>query len=106
MNILQNLDSATQYCVTLNRSGDIDPAKVLHRISLAHPQFTTAGLAAQERWGELARERTFYAGAYWFYGFHEDGYKSGLRAAEAIAAAAPRLASQRHLRPSLAGVGA
>lgn len=94
MNLLQNLPTQTQYCVTLNRGPEIDPKKILHRISMAHPQFTTAGLAAQERWSELAQGRTFFAGAYWFNGFHEDGVKSGLRAAEALAAAAPRLAAR------------
>lgn len=91
MNILQNLPSKTPYCVTLNRGGEIDPRKILHQTTMAHPQFTTAGLAAQERWAELAEERTFFAGAYWFYGFHEDGVVSGLRAAQGIQAAAPRL---------------
>jgi predicted NAD/FAD-binding protein len=94
MNILQNLPTSTQYLVTLNRSAEIDPRLVLHQASMAHPQFTTAGLLAQERWDELSRGRTFYAGAYWFYGFHEDGAKSGLRAAAALDAAAPRLAAE------------
>ena len=102
MNILQNLDSATQYNVTLNRTAEIDPRKILHQLTLAHPQFTTAGLLAQERWNELARERTFFAGAYWFYGFHEDGVKSGLRAATALAEAWPRL---KQAAPQLVGVG-
>ena len=102
MNILQNLDSATQYNVTLNRTSEIDPRKILHQLTLAHPQFTTAGLLAQERWNELARERTFFAGAYWFYGFHEDGVKSGLRAATALAEAWPRL---KQAAPQLVGVG-
>lgn len=94
MNLLQNLPSSTPYCVTLNRGAEIDPKKILHRVSMAHPQFTTAGLAAQERWSELAEERTFFAGAYWFNGFHEDGVQSGLRAAAALDAAAPRLAAR------------
>lgn len=102
MNILQNLDTATQYNVTLNRTAEIDPRKILHQLTLAHPQFTTAGLLAQERWAELATERTFFAGAYWFYGFHEDGVKSGLRAATALAEAWPRL---RQAAPQLVGVG-
>lgn len=108
MNILQNLPTATQYLVTLNRTEEIDPRLILHQASMAHPQFTTAGLLAQERWAELAGDRTFYAGAYWFYGFHEDGAKSGLRAAEALDAASPRLAARslELAEPSLAGVSA
>lgn len=94
MNLLQNLASRTQYCVTLNRGDEIDPRRVLHRATMAHPQFGRASLAAQESWGELSQERTFFAGAYWFYGFHEDGLKSGLRAAAALDATASRLAAR------------
>lgn len=99
MNILQNLDTATHYNVTLNRTAEIDPKKILHQLTLAHPQFTTAGLLAQERWPELAGERTFFAGAYWFYGFHEDGVKSGLRAASALLAALPRWRAAHSAEP-------
>lgn len=96
MNILQNLPTRSPYLVTLNRTAEIDPRKILHQASMAHPQFTVAGLAAQERWEELAQGRTFYAGAYWFFGFHEDGVRSGLRAAAALDHATPRLAREAH----------
>ena len=95
MNILQNLPTETPFCVTLNRSAEIDPRKIVHRLTMAHPQFTTAGLAAQERWSELTAGRTFFAGAYWFFGFHEDGVRSGLRAAAAVDAAKARLLAGR-----------
>jgi predicted NAD/FAD-binding protein len=81
MNRLQPLPTATPWCVTLNRSEAIDPGKVRHRASLAHPQFDAAAIAAQERWAEISgRRHTHYAGAYWRHGFHEDGAWSGARA--------------------------
>ena len=83
MNRLQNLTADREYCVTLNRSQAIDPGKVLRTISYAHPVFTAAGEAAQARFDEISgRNRTHYCGAYWGWGFHEDGVRSGLRVAE------------------------
>jgi predicted NAD/FAD-binding protein len=84
MNRLQSLESETQLCVTLNRSGAIDPAKVIRTIEYAHPVFTREGVAAQERWGEVSRGRTHYCGAYWGFGFHEDGVASALRVCERL----------------------
>jgi predicted NAD/FAD-binding protein len=93
MNRLQSLDADVELCVTLNRTEAIDPAKVVRTIDYAHPVFTTRGVAAQERHAEISgRERTHYCGAYWGWGFHEDGVVSGLRAAEAIAAREPEVA--------------
>lgn len=80
MNILQNFSSATTFCLTLNRSQDIDPAKIIRRFNYAHPTFTLAGMAAQQRHGEISNQRrSHYCGAYWFNGFHEDGVQSALR---------------------------
>jgi predicted NAD/FAD-binding protein len=84
MNRLQSLRSETQLCVTLNRSEAIDPATVIRTISYAHPLFTRAGVAAQARWDEISRERTHYCGAYWGFGFHEDGVASALRVCERL----------------------
>jgi predicted NAD/FAD-binding protein len=82
MNMLQSLSTDAQMCVTLNRSADIDPAKVIRTISYAHPVFTRAGVAAQRRSEEISgRNRTSYCGAYWGWGFHEDGVVSALRVA-------------------------
>jgi uncharacterized protein len=87
MNILQGLDASTQFLVTLNPATEIDPAKVIRRIAYQHPVFTPAGLVAQRRHAELTgHNRSFYCGAWWGYGFHEDGVKSGLRAAAAVQA--------------------
>jgi predicted NAD/FAD-binding protein len=85
MNILQGIDSPTTFCVSLNQSERIDPAKVLARYRYAHPQYSLAGIAAQQRWQELhGPQRSWYCGAYWANGFHEDGVVSGLRVAEAL----------------------
>ena len=81
MNILQRLDSATTYCVTLNRTSDIDPSRILKRMVYHHPLFTPDAVAAQARHAELnGVRRTYYCGAYWRYGFHEDGVVSALAA--------------------------
>lgn len=86
MNILQRLESDTTFCVTLNDSDSIDPAKVLGRYTYAHPQFTLAGQAAQARHSEISSvaRRTHFCGAYWRNGFHEDGVWSALRVAQAL----------------------
>ena len=81
MNILQALPVATTLCVTLNRSAAIDPRRVLRRLSYQHPLFTRAAVAAQARWAEInGVQASYYCGAYWRYGFHEDGVVSALRA--------------------------
>ena len=81
MNILQGLNSRHTFCVTLNRSQAIDPRHVLMRLSYDHPMFTPAGVAAQQRHHEISGvRRTHYCGAYWRYGFHEDGVVSALTA--------------------------
>jgi len=81
MNILQGLRSRHTFCVTLNAGDRIDPARVIKRLSYTHPLFTPAGVAAQQRHGEISGVRgTHYCGAYWRYGFHEDGVVSALMA--------------------------
>ncbi|MGY2375233.1 NAD(P)/FAD-dependent oxidoreductase [Pseudomonas sp. SDO524_S393] len=85
MNILQGIHSATTFCVSLNQTPLIDPQKILSRHTYAHPQYSLAAVAAQQRWEELFGTRhTFYCGAYWANGFHEDGVTSALRVAEAF----------------------
>jgi predicted NAD/FAD-binding protein len=86
MNNLQRLRTKTGYFVTLNRGEEIDPAKVIRRFAYDHPTYTREGVAAQARRDEISgRHRTHYCGAYWGWGFHEDGVVSGLRVAERIA---------------------
>jgi predicted NAD/FAD-binding protein len=85
MNILQSLRSPEPFLVTLNRTDRIDPDRVLRRLVYDHPVFDLAATAAQERWSEISGvHRTHYSGAYWGYGFHEDGVKSGLRVCESL----------------------
>lgn len=89
MNILQGLDAPVEFLVTLNHHADIDPSKVLHELSYSHPLFSTGGVAAQRRHAEISgTRRTFYCGAYWSNGFHEDGVRSGERVVEQVRALA------------------
>jgi predicted NAD/FAD-binding protein len=79
MNILQTIAARETYCVTLNRTDAIAPARVLQRFTYHHPLFTTAGERAQARHAEISgRQRTHYCGAYWGNGFHEAGVTSAL----------------------------
>ncbi|HEX5146090.1 MAG TPA: FAD-dependent oxidoreductase, partial [Conexibacter sp.] len=82
MNRLQRLDADRELLVTLNRDADVRGEHVLRRFRYDHPVFTAAGVAAQHRWDELeaTARRTSYCGAYWGWGFHEDGVASALRA--------------------------
>ncbi len=81
MNILQRLDAPTPFLVTLNRGEAIDPARVIKRITYHHPLFTLSSVAAQARQRELnGAHRTYYCGAWWSNGFHEDGVVSALQA--------------------------
>lgn len=81
MNILQGLDAQETFCVTLNSSERIDPTKVIARMTYDHPLFTPAGTAAQARHREIdGTRRTYYCGAWWRNGFHEDGLVSALDA--------------------------
>jgi uncharacterized protein len=87
MNRLQSLRAEREFCVTLNRSEAVDPGKVIRTIPYAHPVFTAEGQAAQARHVEISgQNRTHYCGAYWGWGFHEDGVASGERVAKALGA--------------------
>ena len=80
--IQQRIEQPRDLCVTLNRSEAIDPERVIRRIDYSHPVFTPEGVAAQTRHGEISglHARTHYCGAYWGWGFHEDGARSALAA--------------------------
>jgi predicted NAD/FAD-binding protein len=81
MNLLQSLETSQTFLVTLNHSAAIDPRRIIARMSYDHPVFTPAGVAAQRRQREINGVRgTYYCGAYWRYGFHEDGVVSALDA--------------------------
>ncbi|MEM8816953.1 MAG: FAD-dependent oxidoreductase [Pseudomonadota bacterium] len=82
MNILQGLNSRRQYMVTLNNTDAIDPQRIIRRVRYEHPVFSRAAVAAQARQSEVNVGRTFFCGAYWRHGFHEDGVVSALNAVE------------------------
>ena len=86
MNILQGLAPQPVFNVTLNDDEGIDPDKIIRRIQYEHPIYTSRRAAAQCRHGELiGANRTSYCGAYWGYGFHEDGVSSALRVVQRLA---------------------
>ena len=79
MNILQSLDCDETFCVTLNDHQSVDKSKVLKKITYHHPLFTVKGIEAQKRKLEISGvNNTYYCGAYWHNGFHEDGVVSAL----------------------------
>ncbi|MEN4921049.1 FAD-dependent oxidoreductase [Achromobacter spanius] len=85
MNLLQGITSPRPFIVTLNRSDAIDPGEVLARMRYHHPVYTHESVAAQARRAEISgRRRSWYAGAYWGWGFHEDGVASALDVVRAI----------------------
>ena len=86
MNILQRLDSPEPFCVTLNRADAIHPEKILGQYVYDHPIYSPAAVAAQPRHAEISglAQRTHYCGAYWGFGFHEDGVKSALAVTKAF----------------------
>ena len=83
---LQRLPTDTHYLVTLGGEDLVDPASVLDRMEYEHPLYTPASVAAQARLPEIATDRVVFAGAYHGWGFHEDGARSGLAAAERLGA--------------------
>jgi len=79
MNMLQTLDSPRPFCVSLNREREINQAQTIRHLTYHHPIFDLKALDAQDRKKEISGiNRTHYCGAYWGYGFHEDGVVSGL----------------------------
>lgn len=89
MNILQGLDAPVQFCVSLNNTAAINPDRIIQSFDYEHPVFTAQAVAAQQRHADINGERvngfkgrTWYCGAYWRYGFHEDGVVSALTALE------------------------
>ncbi len=85
MNLLQSLDAPEPIVVSLNRSAQIAPEKILRRMRYHHPVYTQASVAAQRRKAEIqGTNRTWFAGAYWGWGFHEDGMRSAVEVADAL----------------------
>jgi uncharacterized protein len=87
MNRLQSLSAEQEFCVTLNQTARIDPERVIRRIRYAHPVFTLDGVRARSLVSEISgARRTHFCGAYWGWGFHEDGVNSALRVAATFGA--------------------
>lgn len=80
MNSLQNFRSKDDFCVTLNRTEAIQADRRIHELIYHHPVYTDHAIGAQKRHQEInGVNRTHYCGAYWGYGFHEDGVNSALK---------------------------
>lgn len=85
MNILQHISAQQTFCVTLNSSEHINPNKILRKFVYHHPVFNRPAIAAQQRKAEISGvNHTWFCGAYWHNGFHEDGVKSALNVVEQI----------------------
>jgi uncharacterized protein len=87
MNLLQSIESPDPFIVSLNRTQDIDPGRILARMNYRHPVYDHASVGAQGRRADInGVRRTWFAGAYWGFGFHEDGLRSGVDVARALGA--------------------
>jgi predicted NAD/FAD-binding protein len=85
MNRLQSLRAEEQYCITLNATSQIRREKIIRKFLYHHPLYTLDVLRAQQRWSQISGvNRLHFAGACWFYGFHEDGVNSALRVARSL----------------------
>ena len=83
MNILQRLDAPVTFCVTLNDTGAIDKDKILRTFHYAHPVYNMMTMAAQlHRKVINGQNHSYFCGAYWYNGFHEDGARSAVDVAE------------------------
>ncbi|MDP4536724.1 FAD-dependent oxidoreductase [Alkalimonas collagenimarina] len=79
MNILQQLTSDTTFCVTLNNTSAISKDKILRKFQYAHPVFNRYTMQAQQRRAEInGQSNSYFCGAYWYNGFHEDGVRSAV----------------------------
>ena len=86
MNRLHGIQGAEDHVVTLNPEGHVDPSTVIARMTYDHPIFTTDAVAAAARLREGGGDRLAFAGAHLGWGFHEDGCRSGVEAAESLGA--------------------
>lgn len=85
MNLLQGIPGRIDYIVSLNQTELIDPARVLVKRHYQHPVFTPEAIEAQGRWAEInGQRRTWFCGAWWGWGFHEDGTRSARRVIDRI----------------------
>ena len=90
MNKLQALDSTQTFCVSLNQREDLRPDAILHKEIVRHPLFVPGRDKAQARHAQMIRRRGLsYCGAYWGFGFHEDGVRSATQVCDAFNAERP-----------------
>ena len=86
MNRLMGIESSERFCVTLNNTNAIADEKILQKFNYAHPIFTQRGVDAQARWSEVnGVQRTWFCGAWWGKGFHEDAVVSANRVSDELA---------------------
>jgi predicted NAD/FAD-binding protein len=98
MNNLQGLQTNRDYFVTLNLGERVEASSVLGRFNYSHPVIDHAAFAAQRRWEEISgRDRIHYCGAYWRWGFHEDGCWSAHRACRSLLAESRAVATLQEL---------
>lgn len=106
MNILQGLKAPVDFCVTLNHRNAIDPDKIIHSIEYMHPIFTEKAVDAQQRHREInGVQRTYYCGAYWRNGFHEDGVVSSINALQHFQDDLPGFGLSQHEKQYLSRTG-
>jgi predicted NAD/FAD-binding protein len=85
MSLLQKLSTPQPLLVSLNATDRINPDRILRRIRYRHPVYSTVSVRARGRWDEISgHNQTHYCGAYWGYGFHEDGVRSGKAVADSL----------------------
>jgi predicted NAD/FAD-binding protein len=85
MNVLQGINSPEAIVVTLNPTRPVAPGRILRTLSYSHPQFTPAAVAAQALRSQIqGAQGTWFAGAYWGFGFHEDGLRSAIEVSRAL----------------------
>ena len=85
MNILQGIESDTQFCVTLNHLEGINQSKILREFTYHHPVFNQESIAAQQQKHTVdGQNNTYFCGAYWYNGFHEDGVRSAVDVAKQL----------------------
>ena len=88
MNLLQRIEAPETFVVSLNPGDAVDPSRVLRRMRYRHPLYSHASVVAQRRKSEIqGQRRTWFAGAYWGWGFHEDGMRSAVEVARALGVA-------------------
>ncbi len=82
---LQSLPGPREFLLTLNDTGAVDPRAVVERLDYMHPVYNHATIAAQQRHAEInGVNRSYYCGAWWGYGFHEDGVRSAIAVCDAF----------------------